>query len=87
MEFTNNSENRWIILKVGMRVAKIAFIETEPPEHSSYVQGGKYQSSENLEELKGSWKPENMLPRMDKDWEIVEGGYIYHDSQLSLGFV
>lgn len=84
MEFTNNSKDRWIVLKVGMRVAQIAFIETVPPKNASYVQRGRYQTSNRLEKLKKSWRPEDMLPKIHKDQEVVEGINPINYTQLNL---
>lgn len=65
MEITNNSTRYTIPLMVGTRVAQIVFFytgETDKP----YSGTGNYQSCDDLEELKRSWKPENMLPKLKK---------------------
>ncbi len=36
----------------------------------SYESSGKYQTSSDLEELKKSWKPSSMLPKMYLDKDI-----------------
>ena len=72
MEVTNNSQYFTIPLVVGRRIGQIVFYEVEPlTDAPDYVgEGGKYQRSQNLEELKRSWNPSMMIPQMHKDWEI-----------------
>lgn len=70
MEITNNSKNYIIPLVVGRRIAQIVFFETGPIREKDYASGGKYASSTNLSELKKSWKPEMMLPRLWADRDI-----------------
>lgn len=72
MEITNNSRYYQIPLVVGRRVAQIVFFEVEPIEQAKadYVAGGKYQTVSDLEELKKNWRPEIMLPKMWKDYEV-----------------
>ena len=72
MEVTNNSQHFTIPLVVGRRIRQIVFYEVEPlTDASDYVgEGGKYQASQNLEELKRTWTPHMMIPQMHKDWEI-----------------
>lgn len=73
MEVTNNSRYFSIPLVVGRRVAQMVFYEVAPlaKKEVDYVgEGGKYQLSQNLEELKKSWRPEIMLPKMHLDWEV-----------------
>ena len=73
MEVTNNSQYFIIPLVVGRRIGQIVFYEVEPLSAApDYVaEGGKYQRSQNIEEVKKSWHPEMMIPRMDLDWEIT----------------
>ena len=72
MEVTNNSQYFTIPLVVGRRVGQMVFYEVEPIDiDPDYVQeGGKYQHSQDLEELKRSWNPHMMIPQMHKDWEV-----------------
>ena len=72
MEVTNNSQHFMIPLVVGRRVGQMVFYEVEPiSQDSDYTQeNGKYQRSQDLEELKRSWNPHMMVPQMHKDWEI-----------------
>lgn len=73
MEITNNSQNFSIPLVVGRRIAQMVFYEVSPLKEAKvdYVgEGGKYQRSSDLEELKATWRPEMMLPKMHLDWEI-----------------
>ena len=72
MEVTNNSQHFMIPLVVGRRVGQMVFYEVEPiSNHSDYTQeNGKYQRSQDLEDLKKSWNPHMMIPQMHKDWEV-----------------
>lgn len=75
MEITNNSRYFSIPLVVGRRIAQMVFYEVAPLERKNdYVgEGGKYQKSQDIEELKRSWAPEMMLPKMHLDWEVKLG--------------
>ncbi len=70
MEITNNSRNYLIPLVVGKRIAQIIFFETGLIEKSDYTKSGKYQTTDDIRELKKSWKPEMMLPRLWADRDI-----------------
>ncbi len=70
MEITNNSKDYIIPLVVGRRIAQIIFFETGPIIGKDYNVSGKYNSSTDLKSLQKAWKPNMMLPRLDKDWEI-----------------
>lgn len=70
MEITNNSQRYQIPLVVGRRIAQIVFFETGPIMASDYGSEGKYQSGGTLEDIKRSWNPSLMLPRLYKDREI-----------------
>lgn len=70
MEITNNSSHYAIPLVVGRRIAQIIFFETGEILSSDYTKIGKYQSSQELKDLKKNWKPEMMLPRLYTDRDI-----------------
>ncbi len=73
MEVTNNSQYYTIPLVVGRRIAQLVFYEVAPLEKKAvdYVgEGGKYQKSQELDELKRTWNPHMMLPQMHLDWEV-----------------
>lgn len=73
MEVTNNSKHYTIPLVVGRRIAQMVFYEVAPLtiKKIDYVgEGGKYQSSQDIKELKKTWRPEMMLPKMHLDWEV-----------------
>ena len=72
MEVTNNSKNFSIPLVVGRRIAQMVFYEVEPLEGDYVDEKGKYQISGELEELKKTWHPEMMLPRMHLDREVSQ---------------
>lgn len=75
MEITNNSKHYTIPLVVGRRIAQIVFFETGEvlKENKSYAKKGKYQSGQSLEQLKKSWKPDMMIPKLHKDPDIEKG--------------
>ena len=72
MEVTNNSQYFIIPLVVGRRVGQFVFYEVEPLKDApDYVgEGGKYQRSQEIEEVKRTWNPHMMIPQMHKDWEV-----------------
>lgn len=72
MEVTNNSQYFTIPLVVGRRIGQIVFYEVEPLARATdYVaEQGKYQKSQDLQEVKRSWRPEMMIPQMHLDWEV-----------------
>ena len=75
MEVTNNSQHYSIPLVVGRRVAQMVFYEVAPLKikQADYVaEAGKYQASADLGELKKSWNPHMMVPKMHLDWEVKE---------------
>jgi dCTP deaminase len=71
MEVTNNSRFHTIPLVVGRRVGQIVFFEVDPISDAGgdYTAVGKYQTG-SIDEMRASWKPEDMLPRMYRDREI-----------------
>jgi len=76
MEITNNSRYFSVPLVVGRRIAQMVFYEVAPlgDKKIDYVgEGGKYQRSQDIVEVKKSWIPEMMVPRMHLDWEVKEG--------------
>jgi len=70
MEITNSSTRYSIPLVVGRRIAQIVFFETGYIEGADYTKTGKYNPAGTLEELKATWKPEMMLPRLHMDRDI-----------------
>ncbi len=73
MEIQNTSARYYIPLVVGRRIAQIVFFETGQIQASDYAASGKYQSGGTLAQLKKSWKPHMMLPRLDLDRDIKAG--------------
>ncbi len=70
MEITNFSKIP-IALVVGMRVAQIIFHETHSiDEKDGYSESGKYQTMFDINEVKKTWKPEMMIPKLYKDKDI-----------------
>lgn len=72
MEITNNSKNYIIPLVVGRRIAQIVFFETGPILEKDYASTGKYQSSQDMAQLKKSWKPTAMLPKLWADRDATK---------------
>jgi len=64
LEITNNSRNFTIPLVVGRRIAQIIFFDTEGIINNSYTNAGKYQDKKTIDELKKSWKPHDMIPKL-----------------------
>lgn len=72
LEITNNSQHYSIPLRVGMRIAQLVFFETGLILGRDYARTGKYQTGQNIEQIKKTWKPEMMLPRLYNDRELVK---------------
>lgn len=72
MEITSFSQHNVIPLKVGMRIAQIEFLPVNETQVVYGVTKGKYQEGADLQALIVSWKPEMMLPRMYKDYEVAQ---------------
>jgi dCTP deaminase len=70
LEITNNSRHYAIPLVVGRRIGQLVFFETGPILNNDYTKTGKYQTSNNLSEIKKNWKPESMLPKVYTDRDI-----------------
>lgn len=71
LEIYNLNMHESVVLPVGERVGQLVFHQTGPVE-GGYAEGrdgmsGKYQHTDDLDELIASWKPEMMLPRSYKD--------------------
>lgn len=72
LEIFNLNEHESVVLPVGERVGQLIFHDTISPVAGDYSNGrggmsGKYQHTDNLEELIRSWHPSMMLPRAFKD--------------------
>lgn len=68
MEITSFSRFHRIPLRVGMRIGQIEFLPVT--ETVSRIYGkthGKYQSSDDLDNVISSWAPEMMLPKLWMD--------------------
>ena len=64
MEITNNSKHYKIPLICGRRIAQIIFFLTEGIMNKSYNDVGKYQTTNDLDLLKATWKPHDMIPKL-----------------------
>lgn len=74
LEIYNLNMYESVVLPVGERVGQLIFHHTGPVE-GGYASGrdgmsGKYQHTDDLDELIATWKPEMMLPRAFKDQRI-----------------
>ncbi|PID33277.1 dCTP deaminase [Candidatus Saccharibacteria bacterium] len=81
LEVYNLNQHESVVLPVGERIGQLIFHKTGQVE-GDYSQGrggmsGKYQQSDDLDELIASWRPEMMLPRAFKDQrqmpEVIDG--------------
>ncbi len=70
MEITNISRHYSIPLVVGRRIAQIVFFETGEIMERDYTIKGKYQTAQNIKDLKKNWKPSDMLPKLYNDRDI-----------------
>lgn len=71
LEIYNLNRHESVVLPVGERIGQLIFHKTGVVE-GDYSSGrggvsGKYQHTDNLEELIASWSPDQMLPRSYKD--------------------
>ncbi len=71
LEIYNLNMHESVVLPVGERMGQLVFQKTGAVE-GGYSAGrggmsGKYQTTDNLDELIANWKPEDMLPRNFKD--------------------
>lgn len=74
LEIYNLNMHESVVLPVGERVGQLIFHHTGPVE-GGYAEGrggmsGKYQHTDNLDELIRTWRPEMMLPRAFKDQRV-----------------
>lgn len=75
LEIYNLNMHESVVLPVGERVGQLIFHHTGPVE-GGYAEGrdgmsGKYQHTDDLDELIRTWKPEMMLPRAFKDARVA----------------
>jgi dCTP deaminase len=69
-----------LIIPVGERIAQVIFHKTGPVLEGQYgAETGNYKSNyqtgATLEELKASWRPEDMLPKPSKDELLLPDDY------------
>ena len=72
LEIYNLNMHESVVLPVGERMGQLVFHKTGPVE-GDYSDGregmsGKYQHTDDLDELIKNWSPEDMLPRGYKDF-------------------
>ncbi len=71
LEIYNLNQHEAVVLPVGERMGQLVFMRTGPVE-GGYAEGrdgmsGKYQATDDLDELIANWQPSDMLPRAYKD--------------------
>ncbi|MCA0227946.1 deoxycytidine triphosphate deaminase [Patescibacteria group bacterium] len=71
LEIYNLNMHEAVVLPVGERMGQLVFMTTGPVD-GSYAEGrkgisGKYQATDDLDELIATWQPNDMLPRAYKD--------------------
>ena len=74
LEIYNLNMHESVVLPVGERIGQLIFHTTGPVE-GGYAEGrggmsGKYQHTDDLDELIATWRPEMMLPRAYKDSRV-----------------
>ena len=74
LEIYNLNKHESVVLPVGERMGQLVFHKTGAVE-GSYAEGrggmsGKYQASDDIDELIANWRPEDMLPRGYKDKRV-----------------
>jgi dCTP deaminase len=62
----HNTNDQSVPLPVGERVAQLIF-HTTGEVQGDYGDGGKYQTSTDIDQIVADWSPEDMLPRSFKD--------------------
>jgi len=72
MEIVNTSPYYTTYLVVGRRYAQISFFRTSPIQRN-YAAEGKYHAGKALADLRVSWHPSMMLPRVYEDYEVTAG--------------
>lgn len=75
LEIFNLNQHEAVVLPVGERMGQLVFHKTGPVDgdysHGRKGMSGKYQTTDNLDELIANWKPEDMLPRNYKDARVL----------------
>jgi hypothetical protein len=72
MEIYNMNQFKSVVLPVGERVAQLIFYKTGAVSKEYHKLSGKYQpaTSDKLDDIIASWRPEQMLPRAYKDRRV-----------------
>lgn len=77
MEIKNESQYHTIPLVIGRRIAQLRFYKCDGEDMQSYSEDGKYQNNTtDVDELKKSWNPYMLLPKMYNDRETMAVGDI-----------
>lgn len=67
MEIYNLNQRHSVVLPVGERISQIVFMHTGEVSGAYSNLSGKYQTSDDLQQLVKDWSPVQMLPRAYKD--------------------
>ena len=97
LEIYNLNKHESVVLPVGERIGQLIFHHTGQVD-GGYASGrggmsGKYQHTDDLDELIKTWRPEMMLPRAFKDNRhkpdgnsgSKRGGFIMMTGSISVG--
>lgn len=75
LEIYNLNKHESVVLPVGERMGQLVFHTTGQVEgdysHGRSGMSGKYQTTDNLDELIANWRPDAMLPRNYKDKRTI----------------
>ena len=70
LELRNLARFHTTFLVIGRRIGQIIFLLcNKVSDETFYSKKGKYQTTDNLEELKKNWNPSMMIPKSYKDYE------------------
>jgi dCTP deaminase len=71
MEMTNHMKTSSMLLVAGARVAQVIFWKVDPISKGTYAtDGGKYQTTDDVEKMIKEWTPDCMIPKLFNDPEI-----------------
>lgn len=74
LEIYNLNQHESVVLPVGERMGQLVFHTTGEVDgdysHGREGMSGKYQTTDNLDELIANWQPSDMLPRNYKDKRV-----------------
>lgn len=78
LQIKNNTKRHTIPLICGQKIGQIIFHKTDGTKES-YEKKGNYQNSSDLNDVKVSWSPYDLLPKCKKTTTINNDEIIYHN--------